>query len=624
MANNAALPPYLCSHQTSYDTGPRGDPTRATGRMPIVPHCGDSEARARGWAAAVSGGILAAVALGVAFAPLWHAASPPGLSALWVRPGPHTALPSATTRRAPQPLAPDHRAPTRRPALGQGPASDHRLARVSPGTPWAGQPPHEQPLASRTAMSGPVPQPTGNGPALGSLGPAWAILWPVPVAALVFGLLSVRRWAHARDAAHAAPTQALMAVTSVTPETAGTSNVPRGLVDQSLVEGDRRLGRIRIDSQWYDCSGWAKAHPGGERWIRWFDGRDATGVFYALHSYGPNGSSLAADRLARLPKCDPPAELHLPSAREIDVNCSYQELRRQLEEQGYFERSAWREAWALVQVVPFYVVGTGVAYSHPVLATVLLGVGMQQAGWLAHDYIHGRGEWCDSMRWFGAVFNGHSDRWWTQKHSLHHAFTNEEHFDHDIMMEPFFYVRPPEESGRSDSPFRKFQHIYGYPLLSIIFWLWRYLSLKTVIQAKDKKEAALMAINYIWLLTCMPPSVAIGSVFLGGFLVGALVSATHQSEEVMLDGDQPDFVTGQFRSTRDAATVFGPLETFLWGGMDTQLEHHLFPSLPRYNYHKIRPIVQDWAAANDVDYRISPSTTIIADNYRLLKRVADS
>ena len=63
--------------------------------------------------------------------------------------------------------------------------------------------------------------------------------------------------------------------------------------------------RIKIDDQWYDCAGWAKAHPGGERWIHFFDGRDGTDAFYALHSYGPNGSSKAADRLAKLPKCDP-------------------------------------------------------------------------------------------------------------------------------------------------------------------------------------------------------------------------------------------------------------------------------------------------------------------------------
>lgn len=90
----------------------------------------------------------------------------------------------------------------------------------------------------------------------------------------------------------------------------------------------------------YDASGWAQAHPGGARWIHWFDGRDATGIFYALHSYGPNGSALAAQRLAKLPKCDAPgtAELRLPKAQEYEDHLQFQQLRVELEEQGYWKR----------------------------------------------------------------------------------------------------------------------------------------------------------------------------------------------------------------------------------------------------------------------------------------------
>ena len=131
-----------------------------------------------------------------------------------------------------------------------------------------------------------------------------------------------------------------------------------------------------------------------------------------------------------------------------------------------------------------------------------------------------------------------------------------------------------------------------------------------------------MGLNYVWLATCMPWQVALGSVTLGGFIVGSLVSATHQSEEIMDASSAGEYVDGQFRSTRDAETVFGPLETWIWGGMDTQLEHHLFPSMPRYNYHKLRPILKAWAKAQGILYRSSPSTTIIADNWKTLDRIA--
>jgi len=381
--------------------------------------------------------------------------------------------------------------------------------------------------------------------------------------------------------------------------------------------------RIKIDDQWYDCRGWAKAHPGGERFIHFFDGRDATDAFYALHSNGKNGSDLAVRRLAKLPKCDPPEDLSkMPNPEQYAVSMSFQDLRKQLEKDGFFKREWHKEVWAFAQVAGLYAAGTAVAHSHPVIGTILLGLGMVQAGWLGHDYVHGRGPLCDALRYMPTLLNGHSVHWWTQKHSMHHTFTNEEHLDNDVMMEPFFFLRHPTESGRPDAPSRKYQHMYGYPLLSIMFWLWRLHSAQCAWERKDKKELALLAINYTWLATCMPLGVAIGSIFFSGFIVGSLVSATHQSEEIMTYGEGDEYVLGQFRSTRDAECVFGPLETWIWGGMDTQLEHHLFPTMPRYKYHKLRPLLKAWAKANGVNYRSSPSTKIISDNFATLKRVA--
>lgn len=381
--------------------------------------------------------------------------------------------------------------------------------------------------------------------------------------------------------------------------------------------------RLKIGDEWYDARGWAKAHPGGERWIHFFDGRDATDIFYALHSYGPNGSDLALRRLSKLPRCDPPKDMsRMPSKESYAVISSFGELRDKLAEDGFFKRNPVKEAWALFQVVALYVSGTAVAYSHPFIATILLSLGMQQAGWLGHDYVHGRGPWCDLMRYMPTLLNGHSVEWWMQKHSMHHTFTNEEHLDNDIMMEPFFYLREPSASGRPDHPMRKYQHIYGYPLLSIMFWLWRFHSITTAWGRKDVKELAMIGVNYLFLATMMPWQVAVGSIFFSGFLVGALVSATHQSEEIMDFGEGAEYVEGQFRSTRDAECVFGGLETWLWGGMDTQLEHHLFPTMPRYHYHKLRPLLKSWAKANGIEYRSSPSTTIISDNFKTLFRVA--
>jgi fatty acid desaturase len=101
--------------------------------------------------------------------------------------------------------------------------------------------------------------------------------------------------------------------------------------------------------------------------------------------------------------------------------------------------------------------------------------------------------------------------------------------------------------------------------------------------------------------------------------VGSLVTATHQTEEIMFE-QNGQFVDIQFRSTREA-DVKG-LEAWLWGGMDTQLVHHLFPTMPRYRHHDARPVIQKWAEERGYDFRISTSGEILGKNFNHLKELA--
>jgi fatty acid desaturase len=175
----------------------------------------------------------------------------------------------------------------------------------------------------------------------------------------------------------------------------------------------------------------------------------------------------------------------------------------------------------------------------------------------------------------------------------------------------------------ADAPagLRRFQHLYAYPVYGITFWVWRVASVADVVRRRDAREAALLAANAAATLALVPWPVAAAGVTIGGFLVGALVSATHQSEEIVAER-RDDFVLAQFASTRDADASASPLLAWLWGGMDTQLEHHLFPSMPRYKYAALRPRLQAWAAEHNIEFRISDWKDILRDNYATLRAAA--
>ena len=86
------------------------------------------------------------------------------------------------------------------------------------------------------------------------------------------------------------------------------------------------------------------------------------------------------------------------------------------------------------------------------------------------------------MRGFGALMNGFSAEWWSHKHNMHHAFTNVDGRDGDIKLEPLYYLSDPAETGRPDNPaWRRFQHLYGYPLYAFTYVLWKRHSLASAL-----------------------------------------------------------------------------------------------------------------------------------------------
>ncbi|CAN0306112.1 unnamed protein product, partial [Phaeothamnion confervicola] len=259
------------------------------------------------------------------------------------------------------------------------------------------------------------------------------------------------------------------------------------------------------------------------------------------------------------------------------------------------------------------------AKTHPVLATLVLGFGNTTGGWLAHDYVHGRGKWCATMRNFGAIFCGLSSKWWSEKHNKHHAFTNVVGVDEDIMVEPLLYLWPPSQDR--EMPYRGLQHIYWPLPFSLTFLVWRVASVITAYKKRLGAEGACLALHYALLAVLVPWPVAVGHVFIGGLLTATLVTVTHTAEEYLLDTDEPlGFVEAQFRTSRDAQCN-DPLSTYVWGGMQRQLEHHLFPTMPRYKYEALAPLVQQFAADNDLEYRITDQWKILTDNVENLKTV---
>lgn len=337
---------------------------------------------------------------------------------------------------------------------------------------------------------------------------------------------------------------------------------------------------------------------------------DATDVFHSIHS------KEAVARLHRMARTPVSADDEKP----LPIEVNFRKLRRELEAKGFYDRNYALEAVFVGVVLVLTVSGFMLAHSHPWLAVVLLAFGQQQAGWSGHEYVHMRGR--DSW-WMGrllSAINGFSPEWWSAKHNGHHAYTNHTDRDLDIQLSPVLYLVDPDPAD--DSPFRRFQHVYFLPVLSLLYASWRQQSLAFAWKRRNYLELGILAVNYAWLLL-LPWKVFVGSVLLGGFLVGLIVTPTHQSEHFITpeNRERYSFVREQFLTTRNAYNDNFFLR-WVWGHMDSQLEHHLFPTMPAYHYYSVRPLVQQFAKENDIDYLEDGSFEILLRNMRTMHRVA--
>eukprot|EP01041_Mallomonas_annulata_P012318 gene12318-25911_t len=389
--------------------------------------------------------------------------------------------------------------------------------------------------------------------------------------------------------------------------------------DQETVKKVRQALDVRIDDVWYDLSGWRNAHPAGDHWIDLYRQRDATEVMHGFHS--EKGRTM----FQRLPKSKDVEELEEIAGPVTQLTRNFRTLRNQLEADGWWKRDFFHEARLISIWAGLFFGGVVLSKTLPFVAVGMLALANTAAGWIGHDYIHGVDKFSQYMRNFASIAAGMSPTWWSDKHNKHHALTNEVGVDEDIATDPAIYIYPP--SPEKDTPLRKFQHLYLPLPLSLLFMIWRIDSAKLCFKdamngfkRKTQMESVMQMIHYAFMFTFVPIPVFLGQLFAAGFMTAIIVTVTHQSEELLYEHNR-DFVDNQFRTTRDAkcSNIFSD---WLWGGMQWQLEHHLFPSMPRSKYPALSKILMKFAKDNNVEYRITNEFEILKMNWDTYRKTA--
>jgi fatty acid desaturase len=250
------------------------------------------------------------------------------------------------------------------------------------------------------------------------------------------------------------------------------------------------------------------------------------------------------------------------------------------------------------------------------LNAAFMGFASSQVAFLAHDAGHrqiartSRGN--DLIGYFvGNLLLGASFSWWMDGHNKHHSHTNDLQHDPDLDY-PFLafdYEQLADKKGIARF-IVKHQKIFFFPVLMLagvnlkagtIKFLWFN---KPAHKAVELLLLAVHHVIYLGIIIGMlgwwaVPFIVVHQICLGMFL-GFVFAPNHKGMPLVEAEDRKDFLRAQVLTSRNVKAH--PITDFMYGGLNYQIEHHLFPSIPRNRMRELQSVVRAFCEERSVSY----------------------
>ncbi|KAH3861557.1 acyl-CoA 6-desaturase-like isoform X2 [Dreissena polymorpha] len=388
---------------------------------------------------------------------------------------------------------------------------------------------------------------------------------------------------------------------------------------------------IVIGGEVYDVTEWSKKHPGGPRLIGHYAGQDATDAFGAFHNNG--------DHVRKFLK-----PLHVGSVEgytDNDLDKDFRELKSTAVKMGWFQPSYTFYTLVVGHVVLFQVLTYMVLHWFDVtwwsvlLSLACFTIAQSQAGWTQHDFGHlsvFKHSWLDHgvHHFLIGIIMGASSSWWNHMHYQHHAKPNVINKDPDVRLEQLFVVgdempKTVAKKKKKSMPFN-LQHKYffalGPPLLYPVYF--QIMLFRHMITRRLWNELTYSMVFYISYIYLFVPKLGFFGAVAMYFAMRCLEShwftwvsqSNHIPMTVRSDQSLPWLVM-QLNATCDIEK--SPFNDWFTGHLNFQIEHHLFPTMPRHNLYKVAPLVQSLCKKHGIPYTVKPLLQSFVDIVRSLK-----
>lgn len=264
---------------------------------------------------------------------------------------------------------------------------------------------------------------------------------------------------------------------------------------------------------------------------------------------------------------------------------------------------------------------------------------------VSHDALHGSFSSNPTVnRWLGYTYDfvGLSSYVWKQTHNVgHHTYTNIAGHDPDIN-KPYLLRLSPHDEWHWFHRFQKFYIWFLYAFVGInwilysdyvFFWQYRkQMSTEDQVAFVFFKVINLLVFVVTPFLVMQAPwwQILLGYCslqFVGGFTVALIFQLAHLVEDVDFPLPDDESKIPEYWGVHEMMTTsnFAPrsrLLNILLGGLNYQVEHHLFPQVSHSHYYKISPIVKQTAEEYGIPYHEAPTFfSAVHSHYRHLKKM---
>ena len=300
----------------------------------------------------------------------------------------------------------------------------------------------------------------------------------------------------------------------------------------------------------------------------------------------------------------------------------YAELKYQIKEAGLLEKQPLYYVRRMALLVVLLIASIAILFFVKpfwlqILNAAFLAIITTQLGLVGHEAGHRQ---IFNTTWKNEIFGlfagnlliGLSNGWWTIRHNQHHSHPNEHDVDPDVYI-PFiaFCADDLQGKGKFLLNLMKYQAYFFFPALTLAYVEMQRASIQYATQGKPKyviTERAFLALHFVCyfgiLFYCLGIWHAVIFIllhhFLSGVYMGSIFAPNHKGMPVLEKNSKIDFLHRQILTARNVHAH--PIVDFWYGGLNYQIEHHLFPSMPRTHLRKAQRITRAFCQAHAISY----------------------